>query len=680
MEFEVLGPVRARANGHLIEFGERKQRLVLAVLLLEPNQLVPLERMVDLLWRGSPPNTARRIVQAHVSRLRTVLSQVDREANDVAVVRRGPGYLLSCDPQLIDAHRFRQLVERARRSANVSDKVHLLRQALGLWRGPALADAAPEEVREQLCRGLDQARLAAVEERFEAELRLGHDAELIGELTNLVARYPYRQRLACCLMLALYHAGQAAEALAVYAEIRRRLDTDLGLEPSAELRQLQVAVLRGDPVLDRPLGPAGDQVVVPAQLPADMPHFVGRAAALQRLSDHATPAHPDGATAPSVSIVTGCAGIGKTALALRWAHQVADRFGDGQLYVSLRARDTGAAVPPERALTSLLCALGVPTAQVPTDLASASALYRTKVSGRRLVVVLDDACDADQVRPLLPGSSTCAVVVTSRFRLSSLVARDGAWQLSLEPLAASEAHDLIRRVCGDDRVRAEPRAVADLASLCGYLPLALRIAATNVSSGRYRTIAEYVTRIVAGDRLEELQLAGDEGASVAAQFERSYNLLPVPAQQLFRMLAVVPAGGCPTDAVVTLSGTTAIHARHQLHQLIDANLIEQRNGRVTMLALLRCYAERMLAAQDDPEIGRQTIRRLLQWYLERTGAAAHGPDLGWLNAERTNLLALVLRAASEPALASPTVHRLAELLYTTFYGRGDWTVESPAMP
>lgn len=252
MEFRVLGPVQVRVNGRPVGLGDRKQRLVLALLLLESNRLVPIGRLVDVLWQHGPPSSARRIVQAHVSRLRTTLSRAGRESTvptDVAVVRRGPGYMLACNPQQVDVHQFNALLDQARHSDDIRTKVDLLRQALALWQGPALADAAPEETREELCRGLDEARLTANEERFGAELRLGHDAGLIAELTDMVAQHPFRQRVAGYLMLALYRAGRSAEALGVYARIRQRLDTELGLEPSAELRQLQIAILRSDPSL-----------------------------------------------------------------------------------------------------------------------------------------------------------------------------------------------------------------------------------------------------------------------------------------------------------------------------------------------------------------------------------------------------------------------------------------------
>ncbi|WP_412538068.1 AfsR/SARP family transcriptional regulator [Longispora sp. K20-0274] len=253
IEFQVLGPVRAHVDGQPLELGDSKQRLVLAVLLLEPNRLVPLERLVDLLWPQSPPTSSRRIVQAHLSRLRTTLSHARHNGTsrpvEAAVVRHGPGYMLTCDPERIDEHRFWVLLDRARRCADAQEKVRLLREALGLWRGPALADVATENVHDELCRGLDEARLSAFEERFVAELQLGHDGRLIAELIDMAARHPFRQRFTELLMFALYRDGQAVEALAVYARTRQRLDSELGLEPSIELRHLHLAILRGDPLL-----------------------------------------------------------------------------------------------------------------------------------------------------------------------------------------------------------------------------------------------------------------------------------------------------------------------------------------------------------------------------------------------------------------------------------------------
>lgn len=249
--FRVLGPVHMVVNGQPVKLGDRKQRLVLAVLLLEPNQLVPLTRLIDLLWPASPPTSARRIVQAHLSRLRTALAVAASQCAELRteVVRRGSGYMLTCDPQLVDAHRFRFLLDQARRRTHAQDKAELLRQALALWRGPALADVSTEGVHAELCSGLDEARLAAIEERAMAELRMGHAGQLVGELTELAARHPFRHRFAGLLMLALHREGRAAEALGVYTRFRQRLDDELGLEPPAELKQLQAAILRTDPAL-----------------------------------------------------------------------------------------------------------------------------------------------------------------------------------------------------------------------------------------------------------------------------------------------------------------------------------------------------------------------------------------------------------------------------------------------
>ena len=251
--FRLLGPVQMVVNGQTVRLGDRKQRLVLAVLLLEANHLVPLARLVDLLWPANPPASARRIVQAHLSRLRTTLAAVTAKSPDLAVelVRRGSGYTLTCDPQLIDAHRFRLLLDQARGKTDVSEKAALLRLALSLWRGPALADVSTEEVHAELCRALDEARLSAIEERTMAELRLGYAGKLIYELTELAARHPFRLRFASLLMLALYREGRAADALTVYTRLRQRLGDELGLEPPAELKQLQVAILRADPALHR---------------------------------------------------------------------------------------------------------------------------------------------------------------------------------------------------------------------------------------------------------------------------------------------------------------------------------------------------------------------------------------------------------------------------------------------
>src|SRR6266545_851207 len=575
MEFQVLGPVRACTGGRSIDLGDRKERLVLAVLLLEPNQLVPVDRLVDLLWREGPPTSARRIVQAHLSRLRARLTNAGADRADIALVRRGPGYVLNCDPQRIDVHEFRGLVNTARRSDDLRTKARLLRQALALWQGPAMADAATDDVRRRLCPGLDEARLTAAEERFDAELRLGHEVQIVDELTDLVGRHPHRQRLAGQLMLAQYRLGRTADAVALYARLRRRLDADLGLEPSAELQQLHVAILRADPALHRiepaPAGPVSPAPVPPAQLPAAAAGFAGRRASLAGL-DRAT--DPDSPTVVPVAVVTGGPGVGKTALAVQWAHRRLDRFPDGQLYVDLGGHSSRTGpLTPMAALAALLGGLG---ASPPEALTEAVARYRSALAGRRVVIVLDDARSAEQVRPLLPGSPSCAVVVTSRNRLGGLVAHEGARQVRLDVLAAEEAHELLARGAGEDRVRAEPGVAADLARLCGHLPLALRISAVNLA-GWHGSLASY-------------------GAA--------------------------PGVELTVDAVAALGAVSAGVARQVLGQLVDANLVDARDGRYTVRDLTGCYAARCLSTEDGPGDATAATRRLGRWYRERAAAAA----------------------------------------------------------
>jgi DNA-binding SARP family transcriptional activator/tetratricopeptide (TPR) repeat protein len=720
MEFRVLGPVQALIAGHPVDLGQRKQRLILAVLLLEANQLVPNEWLVDVLWRERPPPSARRIVQAHLSRLRTAMARAGADRVSVSLERRGPGYLLACDPARIDAHQFRVLLERARASADDATRALMLRQALALWRGQALADVAGVDLRDKLCRGLQEARLTALEERFDAELRLGHHARLIDELTELAAKYPYRQHFAGQLMLALHGAGRSADALAVYQRTRRRLGDELGLDPSTELRQWHLAILRDDPDLDQ-VRQAGPQIgphtgpragppagrppgqrsplaaIVPAQLPPDIPHFTGRAASLALLDELLPDAGAGPPRATPVAVVTGTAGSGKTALAVHWAHRHADRF-TGQLYLNLRGYGGARPMDPLEALTALLGGLGIEPARIPRTVDGAAALYRSLLCQRRVIVVLDDASTADQVRPLLPGNPACLVLITSRERLVGTVAREGARPVPIDALTADESWDLLSRLLGAPRVHAEPLATRQLAELCDHLPLALRIAAANLVNGRFSSVGAYVAEISAGDPLSELEIDGDEGRGVRAAFELSYAALSAPAQRLFRLLGVAPATELSLDAVAALADTAPTAARHLLRQLVNANLVEhQDSARFTVHNLLRSFGAHRLAA-DEPGARGPATDRLLHWYLARADAAVRllypqtrrrsppapgtaevfgdAPHaLAWLEIERRNLVVLLLAAAAEPALAPQPLIQLAQALYGFFYRRGyvqDW--------
>ena len=604
MEFMVLGPVRAVVAGRPVDLGDRKQRLVLAVLLLEANQLVPVSRLVRILWQDQPPASARRIVQTHISRLRSTLVALRDAAPEFGLTRCGDSYLLTCDPNRIDLHRFRGAVERARLGTDDQERVAILRQALALWRGPALADVAAEEIREELCGGLDESRLAALEERLDAELRLGQQDRLIDDLTELTARHPFRQRMVGQLLLALHQVGRTADALRLYASYRRRLADELGLEPSAELQRLHVQILRAEadtvaaprPAAARPASaPAAHSR--PRQLPTDVSCFVGRERQLAQLAQ-ALPATATPAPATPVVLVTGMAGVGKSALMTHWAHRAAAAYPDGQLYVDLRGHAKAAPLSELEALTALLSGLGVPPARVPAQPPEAAALYRSLLAGRRMLVLLDDAPESYLVRALLPGSPGCAVMVSSRDRLGGLVARNGATRIELQPLELADAVELAMRTLGTRETPADLDAVQSLVELCGRLPLAIRIAAT-LAADRGWGVATQV-ELMSGIRLMDmLQIEGDEDAGVPAALGRSYESLPSTSAAMFDLLSTAhPAALTPTTAA-RMAGIAVSAAERALHHLVNVNLAQQQGAdQFRVSELLSRYAASRLSLPE----------------------------------------------------------------------------------
>jgi DNA-binding SARP family transcriptional activator len=503
VEFGILGPLQVVAGERPVILGAAKLRATLAVLLVHANQFTSLDRLVDELWEDRPPNSAAKLVPQYVSQLRRSL-QPDwgRRCHAGSLLETRPrGYLLHVEADALDADRFRALVERSRclvRSNAAQAAADGLRQALGLWRGVALADVPRTPSVTAAAVQLEELRIAAAEDRIEAELAVGRHSELVCELSALVSRHPLQERLRGQLMLALYRSGRQAEALQAYQAARQVLLEELGIEPGRALRQLQQAILTADLALE----PASDRVrdaaassaqLPPAQLPADVADFTGRGRHLRRL--HQLLAASQHTTAVTISAIVGAAGTGKTTLALHWAHQVRHRFGDGQLYVDLRGTTLTVPLRPIQALSNLLRGLGVAAADVPDELDQAAALYRTLLADRQVLVVLDDARDADQLRPLLPGSRGCLVLVTSRDQLAELVARQGARRLTLDLLTPTEAKTLLDRVLGDQRIRSEPTATAELVRACGGLPLALRTAAAELAGQPRRSIASYVDHL-----------------------------------------------------------------------------------------------------------------------------------------------------------------------------------------
>jgi DNA-binding SARP family transcriptional activator/tetratricopeptide (TPR) repeat protein len=694
LEFRILGTLEVWRDGTLAPVEAARQRDVLAALLLQPNQVVPVDRLIELVWGDDPPATALNTLHTLVRRLRRRLADEPAAAQQV-LQTRPPGYRLAVAPDRLDLSRFEELLRRGRQALRGDDAAlaaRLLGDAVALWRGPALADVTSEWLLRVERPRLQELYLQAVEHRIEAQLRQGRHAEVLGELRRLVAEQPLRERPYGQLMTTLHRSGRQADALATYRTLRQTLADELGVEPEPALQQLHQAILRGDPELDAPRPDPDPAVVagvrerlVPAQLPADVGAFTGRADELVRLDKLLADARED--PIPAVAVV-GTAGVGKTALAVHWAHRVRERFPDGQLYIDLHGYATVAPLRPIDCLGQFLRALGVPPERVPADGQEAAGLYRTLMADRRLLVVLDNARGPDQVRPLLPGGSTCLALVTSRDRLDGLVARDGAQRLSLDVLAPSEAQILLRRTVGADRLAGGPGeaggAVAELARLCGYLPLALRIAAANLS-GRRIDVAAYAQRLRAGGELAGLAVTGDEQTAVRSAFSLSYSSLPDDAMALFRLLGAVPGADITVDAAAALAGTGPADAGRLLEVLAAAHLAhEPAPGRYTCHDLLRRYAVELGQARPEAERA-AALGRLYDWYLAHADRAARllypekvrlpgvplpdsrYPDwadpsqaLGWLEAEHRNLVTAVEYAAEHGP--RPMAYRLADAL------------------
>ncbi|MEU7784451.1 BTAD domain-containing putative transcriptional regulator [Amycolatopsis sp. NPDC049159] len=677
MEFRVLGAVEATADGAPVDLGSRKQRLVLAVLLLDAGRPVSRDRLVDLLWPADPPASARGTVQALVSRIRAVF----RAAGGPELVTEGHGYVLRAAPDAVDVHRFTALVRRAR-AAGDETAVALLGDALALWRGDALAGAADPDVAERLLAGLNEARWSALEDRIDAQLRLGRGRAVLAELTELVAAHPLRQRFVGQLMLALHREGRTDAALAAFRGLRARLAAELGLDPVPELTRLEAAILAGDPALDVAPEPPPEPVR-PAQLPHDVRGFTGRAADLARLDE------PAGGPGPDIRLVTGTAGVGKTALAVRWAHRVRDRFPDGQLYLDLRGFDPDhEPLTPAVAAAQLLRALGTDPRAIPPDPDGRTALWRSLLADRRVLVLLDNARDSAQVTPLLPPSGT--VLITSRQRLGDLIARTGARAVPLSVLPPDDARQLLETVLGPAAVAAEPAAAAELARLCGHLPLALRLAAANLGAGEASGIAELARELAGGDPLAGLSVDGAEESAVTTAFSVSYRALPAEHRLLFRRLALVPGQTFTAPVAAELAGVTESHAARLLKALAAAHLVERHlPGRYRFHDLLRSYAAGR-SASDDPAADQEAARRrLFDHYLAAADAAGRvliphflrlprpepapvfdGTEaaLDWLDTEWPNLAAAV-----EHPEAREYAWHLADALRAFFHHRGHHT-------
>lgn len=588
----LLGPVEVWVDGRLVELGPPRERCVLAALAVDAGRVVSVETLIDRVWGHAPPARTRNTLYVYVARLR------QRLAGALEISRRSRGYLLDIDPDRIDVHRFRGLVARA------DDRLAPLRDAVRLWDGEPMADLTSDWA-TQARSAWQQERLDAVVVWARAELVGGNAATTVAVLTELADRYPLAESVVAALMHALHASGRSADALDRYRRCRDRLVEELGVDPGQRLQEAHQTVLRGEDARGAAREPRG---VRPAQLPLDVAGFVGRAAELRRLDE----------LAASVVILWGTAGVGKTALAVRWAHSVRDRFPDGQLHVNLRGFDPGgAALSPEEAVRDFLDACGVPPKRVPAGIDAQVGLYRSLLDGRRMLVLLDNARDAEQVRPLLPGAPGCLAVVTSRNQLTSLVAAEGATAMPVDLLDADEASELLSHRVGATRVAAEPEMVQTIVAECARLPLALAVVGARAAARPDLPLAVLAAQL--GDSALGALTAGDARTTVQTVFSWSYQALTPEAARLFRLLGLHPGPDWAAQAVASLAGVTVAQAVLLLSELSNAHLTtEHRSGRWTSHDLLRAYT-RELVAGTDSEVA---LRRMLDHYLLVADAAA----------------------------------------------------------
>ncbi|MGS2640313.1 BTAD domain-containing putative transcriptional regulator [Streptosporangium sp. LJ11] len=616
----VLGPVDIWRDERSISVLGPKQRTLLALLVVRANRVVPHDRLLTALWAGKPPATSRRLLHNYLWSVRRLLD----DAN--TLVGTPTGYSLRLRPGDSDLDVFLSETATGRSAMAAGDAAKAserLGAALALWRGPALDGTQPDF---QAVEGaaLEELRVAALLDRIEADLVLGRHAELLGELRLLVAEHPLNEGFHGQLMRAFHRIGRTAEALEVFRAARRHFREELGLDPGEELVRLHQSILAGEPAAgDIPAERAltSPPATVPRQLPADIARFTGREESLRRL-DLLLSADPGGASAVVITAITGTPGIGKTALATRWGHRVADRFPDGQLYVNLHGYSQGQPVTGAQALYQFLRGLGVATDEIPHEADERASMYRSILAGRRMLVVLDNAAKAEQVRPLLPGSSLCKVVITSRDSLRGLSVTHDVHTLTLDLLSPGEARTLLGAVLGEDRIRDEDEAVLELVRLCGHLPLALRLAAAHLSSRPTLSVAGFVTRLLRENRLTALDIEEDPHIGVRAAFETSYGSLPEPARRTFRLLGLHPGPDIGVDEVVALARSSVDDVRAALDTLIGAHLVQHgTGGRFVMHDLVSLFARERAESDDSEPARRGALVQLFDWYLHAARAA-----------------------------------------------------------
>ncbi|MDP9798188.1 DNA-binding SARP family transcriptional activator [Catenuloplanes nepalensis] len=656
MWFGILGPLRAARDGVDAPVAAGRDRVVLAMLLLNSLHVVSIDQLVDALWDSSPPATARGQLQSSVSRIRRAFAEAGLPAE--LIVTDPAGYRLVADPEQVDVNVFDRRLAQARLAVEKeawSEAREHFRAALSLWKGPALAGITSPAVRRAAA-ALDEQRLLAIEDTFDVELRLGLERDAIGGLTGLVERHPLRERLRGQLMIALYRAGRQADALAVYRDAREALAGELGIEPGPALREVHRAILTGE--VETTAAPR--EVTLPVRaLPRTVADFTGRAEAVDRLVRAVEEADFDG---PVIQVIDGMAGSGKTTLAVHVANLVAPRYPDAQLFIDLHGHSLRRPLDASAALVTLLRQLGLPGDRIPVDIDDRVALWRSELAARRALVVLDNVASTAQIAPLLPASAGSLALITSRRRLLGL---DAVRPESLPVLSESEAIDLLARIAGD-RVRAEPEAAAEVVRYCGHLPLAIRLAAARLAHRPRWRVADLARRLAGRSALPELAA---EERTVASAFDLSYAHLPAVAQRVFRLLGLHPGERFDAFTTAALAGLPLDDAQDVLDDLVDWHLVEEpQAGRYRLHDLMREFASGLAARDPLPE-RHAAVGRLLDFYLHAADAStvdmeahssgdvrgwgpAQRPDLvealpsklRWLEDERAGLIALADRA------------------------------------
>jgi DNA-binding SARP family transcriptional activator len=633
LRFRILGPVELRADRMVVPLGGQKPRLLLVALLLHANQAVSLDRLMEVLWESSPPNSAMANFHTYVASLRRALSRAIPSDGERLLCQRGR-YLLRAEPGELDLQVFDDLCRQGQAALAQGDPpsgVQLLERALSLWRGSAAEDVPRVLGLAPYLSALDERRLTVLEDCIEARLALGEDGALVLRLRELLAENPLRERAWTQLIIALYRSAGAAEALAAYAEARATLVRELGIEPGPELRRLQQAVLNRDPSLGAQgpalAAPAGattarpaaggrmaeriaEATVAPRQLPRDVA-FIGREAELTRLGDLSDQMKADRLT--PTGAVYGLAGVGKSALVIHAAHLLAERYQDGQLYVDLQGTQEGLPrLTPDEAAARCLRGLGIPSGSIPSCNGEAAAQLRSVLTRRRVLLVLDNVIDAAQVLPLMPASPGCALLISSRQMLPTI---DGALHVGLDFLAPGEAVELLGVLIGDERPASEPAAAAELARLCGRLPLALRIVAARLLSRPLWPLAHLVERLAdERHRLDELEFAG---LSVRSCFQAGYGRLrwgeaPIDqlAAHLFRLLGLLNAAEFDLPLAAALLDLSDRTTERALQRIVDAGLLDNRDaGRYRFHDLLRLFAAEQAAREEPVTVLEQTATR-----------------------------------------------------------------------